>query len=134
MQASMPGAFCAYGPSEELEQNLLSLLRASPHQKNAKKNQNFCGSRCSDVQLRFHDLQKSNSQEYCQPDTSLYLIWASLCAVNSVLFFHLSFKQRFGKQEQKPKPNWIQRDDHFSFFMLTLMDVTKFLSQPSQSQ
>lgn len=40
MQASVPGALCDYGLSEELEQNLLSLLTASPHQKNAKKNQN----------------------------------------------------------------------------------------------
>lgn len=40
MQASTRGALCAYGLSEELEQNPLSLLGASPTQKNAKKNQN----------------------------------------------------------------------------------------------
>lgn len=40
MQASMPGDLSAYGLSEELEQKLLSLLRASLYQKNAKKNQN----------------------------------------------------------------------------------------------
>lgn len=40
MQATMQGALCVYGLSEELEQNLLFLLRASPTQKKAKKNQN----------------------------------------------------------------------------------------------
>lgn len=105
--------------------------------ENVKKNPSsypFCGSSCSDVQLCSHHKQKSSSQEHWQSHTSPYLILASLCSVNSVLFFHLSFKQRLGKQEWKPKNNWVQRDNDLSFFMLTLMDVTKFLSQPSQSE
>lgn len=109
MQASMQGALSASGLSEELEQNLLSLLRASPTQKNVKKKIKTSipavGVAAQMSSYALHHLQQSSSQEHWQSHTSLYLILASLYSVNSVFFFHLSLKQRFGKQERKPKPN-----------------------------